>query len=451
MKILLLTDIPPCKNFTAGLVLDQLCRFLPRGSLACFAMVNPHIDAKLSPDLDWIPIAYGTKRSEVAFRPLPNKFSFPIAWITEKLRRRFVVPRLAEQVIDFGRAQNVDVVWAVLQGQTVTQIAPYVADKLNARLITQVWDPLIWWLLANNIDRFNRHAALADFDEAVRRSRTCITASWAMAKNYETRYGTRSIPVIASHPADWARAPDLSQFPRDEIKIGMAGQFYAGAEWMQLLRALNHSGWQVRGRPVSVTVLGGGLPPGEVPADRVHFLGWRSQHEAAEILSEMDLLYCPYPFDQHMDEVARLSFPSKVVLYLVAGRPILFHGPSFASPAEYLRDREAGLIVPDVHAAAIYNALCRIVDDPTLYATLGRNAQRAFRRDFTLESMRENWEQALEVSLDELVERPTEAVSPVNLPDVTDIFPGSARLYAAVQSVVRRLRQMSRAAALPLL
>ncbi len=353
--------------------------------------------------------------------------------------------------MEFGRAQKVDVVWAVLQGQTITQIAPYVANKLNARLITQVWDPLIWWLLANHIDRFNRRAALADFDEAVRRSRTCIAASWAMAKNYEERYGTRSVPVIASHPADWVRTPDLSQFPRDEIRIGMAGQFYAGAEWMQLLHALIHSGWQVRGRPVTVTVLGGGIPPGDAPADRIRFLGWRSQREAAQILSEIDLLYCPYPFDQNMEEVARLSFPSKVVLYLVAGRPILFHGPSFASPAEYLRDREAGLIVPDVQATAIYNALCRIVDDPTLYVTLGRNAQRAFLQDFTLESMRESFEQALEISLDELEERPTEAVSAIDLPNVTDIFPGSARLYAVAQRVVRRLRQMSRAAALLLL
>ncbi len=430
MKILLLTDIPPCKNFTAGLVLDQLSRFLPRGSLACFAMVNPHIDAKLSSDLDWIPIAYGTKRSEAAFRPLPGRLSFPIAWITEKLRRRFVVPRLAEQVIKFGRTQKVDVVWAVLQGQTVTQIAPYVADKLNARLVTQVWDPLIWWLIANNIDRFNRRAALADFDEAVRRSRTCITASWAMAKDYEARYGTRSIPVVASHPADWAKSPDLSKFPRDEIQIGMAGQFYAGSEWLQLLRALNHSGWRVRGRPVRITVLGGGPPPGE-GRPRIGCTSWGGavSRKRPEILSDMDLLYCPYPFDQHMEEVARLSFPSKVVLYLAAGRPILFHGPSFASPAEFLREWKAGLIVPDVHAAAIYNALCCIVDDPALYVRLGRNVERAFQQNFTLERMRQNFEQAFEVSLDQLEERPAEAVPPI----VTGLYPGSGRLFAIVK------------------
>jgi glycosyltransferase involved in cell wall biosynthesis len=446
MKILLLTDIPPCKNFTAGLVLDQLCRFLPRGSVACFAMVNPLITAKLSPDLDWIPVAYSTKRREAAVRPFLRLIWFPLAWLTERLRRWLVVPRLAKQVVEFGRAHDVDVVWAVLQGQTVTQLAPYVASTLNARLVTQVWDPLSWWLTANNIDRFNRHAALADFDRALRQSHTCIAASWAMAKDYEARYRTRSVPVIASHPADWARSPDLSQFPTDEIQIGMAGQFYAGAEWLQLLRALNFSGWRVRDRPVRITVLGGGLPPGEAPPGRIQFLGWRSQQDATEILSKMDILYCPYPFAQNMEEVARLSFPSKLVLYLAAGRPILFHGPSFASPAEYLRDRDAGIIVDDVNAAAIYNALCQIVDDPAHYATVGRNGQLAFHHDFTLESMRASFERALDTPLDEQGPTKTEAVPPVNLPDVTHILPGSAYLYSLAQNAVASLRGHNRIA-----
>lgn len=445
MKILLLTDIPPCKNFTAGLVLDQLCRFLPKESIACFAIVNPAIDAKLTPDLDWIPIAYARKRNEAAwrfslrpfidrvgrlrdkiarihpglaapFRPIiglmnvlanpartPSRIRseigrllfFPTTWAVETLYRRIAVPRLAEKAVAFGRAQKVDLVWAVLQGQTLVQIAPEVAARLGVDLVTQVWDPLEWWLLANRIDRLNRRVALADFDRALSASRACITASWAMARDYEARYGTRSIPVITSHPEDWGCTPDLAPFPRDAITIGMAGQFYAGSEWLQLLRAMNMSGWTVRGRPVTITVLGAVPPPGEAPSGRVRHLGWHEQRDGIALLSTLDLLYCPYPFAPDMKEVSRLSFPSKVVMYLAAGRPILLHGPDFASPAIYLRERGAGLVVPDFNAAAIYNGLCRLVDDPALYRELGRNAQRAFQRDFTLPSMRAAFEAAL--------------------------------------------------------
>jgi glycosyltransferase involved in cell wall biosynthesis len=307
--------------------------------------------------------------------------------------------------VEFGSAQKVDLVWAVLQGQTLTQIAPDVARRLGAPLVTQVWDPLHWWLQANRIDPINRRAALADFDRALRASRTCIAASWAMAEDYEARYGTRSVPVISSYPKEWANSPDLCQFPRDEIEIGMAGQFYAGEEWLQLLRALNMSGWQVRGKSVTVTVMGASAPPGEAPPGRIRFLGWRDQKDAAELLSKLDVLYCAYPFAPGMAEVAKLSFPSKVVLYLAAGRPILFHGPALASPAVYLRDRAASLIVPDLHAAAVYNGLCRLVDNPELYVELGRNAQKAFLRDFELGSMRASFESALGVTIDRDVEQ----------------------------------------------
>ncbi len=485
MKILLLTDIPPCQGFTAGLVLDRLCRFLPKGSIVCFALTNPDLDPKLSPDLSWIPTAYGKKRNEtsllpdlrrlsavlvhranvspwfrVLFSPLlgigaiirlavPSRlhrlFFFPASWLLEKLRRVFVVPRLAKQVVAFGRRHNVDVVWAVLQGQTVTQIAADVAERLNATLITQVWDPLSWWLHDNQIDRFNRRSALADFDRALRKSRTCLTASWAMTEDYERRYGPRSVPVIASHPKSVARSPDLSRFPDDEIHIGMAGQFYAGDEWLHFLRALNMSGWQVRGRPVRITVLGGAAPPGKSPPGRVQYLGWQSQADAARLLSELDVLYCPYPFAPHMADVMMLSFPSKVVLYLAAGRPILFHGPAVSSPAVYLQKHRAAVIIGDLHSAAIYNGLCRLVDHPDLYNELGRNAQRAFLADFTLETMRDNFERALGVPLNEIAAEtsPAEAPEPIYYPDVRALIPGTGPILARLRAVLLRLAKMS--------
>ncbi len=36
MKTLLLTDIPPSSNLTAGIVTAQMCRFVPQGELAIF-------------------------------------------------------------------------------------------------------------------------------------------------------------------------------------------------------------------------------------------------------------------------------------------------------------------------------------------------------------------------------------------------------------------------------
>lgn len=441
MKVLLLTDIPPCKNFTAGLVLDQLCRFFPAGHIACFAMIDPYIESKLSPDLAWIPIAYTKKRNERAFRPLPGRLSEPIAWAMEALRRRYVVPRLIEQAIQFGREQNIGLLWVVLQGQTSAQMAVAVAKGLNVPLVTMVWDPLKWWLIARRIDKSNQALALADFDHALKYSRACMTASWAMAREYESRYQTASIPVIASHPASSAQTPDLTQSPASQtIKLGMAGQFYSGAEWKELLRALNAHAWQIAGRNVEITVLGAARPPGPAPRGRVHYLGWQNQPDAIKILSELDVLYCPYPFSTEMEETARLSFPSKVVLYLAAGRPILFHGPKLSSPAEYLRRKNAGYIVSVLEADALYDALCALATQPSLYRSLGENAQTAFRADFTIETMRSNFEQAIGRS--NLSDRPQALVScsPSILPDVDALIPAAQPFVSSARPIVMRLR-----------
>jgi len=197
---------------------------------------------------------------------------------------------------------------------------------------------------------------------------------------------------------------------------------------------------------VRLTVLGAKPPPGDAPRDRLQYVGWRSQRQAIELLSKMDLAYCPYPFAQPMKEIAELSFPSKLVLYLAAGRPVLFHGPETASPAAYIRKFHAGDIVPDQDAGAVYNTLCQLVDNPALYVELGQNAQKAFQRDFTLTTMRRNFAAALDLPLDQIPELVAEPAAPTHLPDVTALIRGSGGILARTKSTAHRLRRIYRSA-----
>jgi hypothetical protein len=99
-----------------------------------------------------------------------------------------------------------------------------------------------------------------------------------------------------------------------------------------------------------------------------------------------------------MEEVARLSFPSKLLLYFAAGRPVAFQGPASSSPARYLAERRAGVICTEPTPAAIYNELERLAISPTLYAQTVHNARAAFLRDFTLERMRVQFFTALGIT-----------------------------------------------------
>ena len=393
MKTLLLTDIPPSSNLTAGIVTAQMCRAVAPDELAIFCVLNRHLAPDLYPDLAVIPTKTVHKPNEL--NPRNPKF-FPLdlarTIASEAIRRRVAIPKLVRDAVAYGREQGVTSVWAILQGQTMVRMAGDVAKGLDVPLRAQVWDPLGWWLRAHGVDRFNRKTDLAKFDETMRQATSCAAASWAMARQYEEKYGTPSHVVIASLDESLAHRPAPALRNSDEVVIGMAGQFYAEQEWHDLVAALNLAGWQIGGRKIVVRVAGHAPPTTQTAqAANIEFLGWRAQPELIDILSTTcDIMYCPYPFSRQMEEVARLSFPSKVPTYLAAGRPILFHGPDYASPAHYLRERGAGLICRTGEPADVYNALLQLVEDTDLYAELAMAAQAAFQADFALNSMKKN-------------------------------------------------------------
>jgi hypothetical protein len=392
MKILLLTDIPPCKNLTAGLVLAQLCRFLPRGSLVCFTILNRHLQPDYFSDLDWIPIEVVPKPNEFGlYRPFREPWGIVTALPVENYRRLVLAPRLAARAAKFARAHRVEMIWAVLQGQTMLRVAGKLARKLGLPLVSQVWDSLDWWLQAHRVDPWNRHIARHRFDCTMRQSTACITASWAMAERYENKYGVRSVPVIAGHEIGVTAVPAPCLRNEREFVIGTAGQFYALEEWMNMLSALDYAGWQIAGRSVRLLMIGQKPPPFPLPAQST-FIEEASPAETIRTLAdEADVLYCPYPFTAAMNEVARLSFPSKLPLYFAAGRPVVFHGPAYSSPAKFLAETAAAMICTELTPAAIYNEMERLAISPPLYEQTARHGRVAFLRDFTLDRMREQF------------------------------------------------------------
>jgi glycosyltransferase involved in cell wall biosynthesis len=390
MKVLLISDVPPCDDFTAGIVLSAMVRFLPRGAVCCFAVVNPLVPLRMAPEFDGIPVEFHRKPLE-NWAWLPQKAPFDRlasrlcrAAETYSCERR--VKSLIRKAIAFGRQQQIDRVWAVLQGQTTIRMALAVAEGLNVPLHCQVWDPFSWWARANRLDRETTQITQQLFDKTIERSAAVATASHPMAKDFQDRFGTKAIPVISSYPRAIAQSAAAAPLPGAPITIGMAGQFYAADEWLRLLTALEATHWSVGGRRVDIIAMGPTRPPA-LPASHVTFLGWRSQTEAVKLLNGCDFLYCPYPFDAAMEQVARLSFPSKLVLYLAAGRPVIFHGPAYSAPARYIADRGCGILATSLPAEGILWEIERLAGDQQLYSEMASNAHRAFLEDFTLESM----------------------------------------------------------------
>jgi hypothetical protein len=389
MKTLLLTDVPPCSNYTGGLVVAQMCRFLPAGDLVVFCAQNAYLKPEPVADLADLSIVTVAKPDETPRREMYGmRIGVLGSWAVETARRTLGRRALVDQAVAFGRQHGVTSLWAILEGQTIVRMTNAVAARLGVPLRCQVWDPLAWWLRAHGVDSWNRRWDLALFDRTIRRSVACATASWKMAESYAMRYGVTTVPVVAS--LDRALARSASPAPRcaDTLVIGMAGQFYAVDAWASLVEALNRASWTVGGRAVSLRVFGKDCPVDGIPPGRLDFRGWQSQQAVIGALAETcDLLYCPYPFDADMADVSRLSFPSKLGTYFAAARPILFHGPADSSPASYLRAKQAGWICATRNPDAVAASLVRLGGDAALYRRLAIGAHAAFA-DFTLETMR---------------------------------------------------------------
>jgi glycosyltransferase involved in cell wall biosynthesis len=425
MKVLLLTDVPPCDDFTAGIVLSAMVKFLPRGSICCFAVVNPFISLRMSPEFGGIPAEFHQKPLE-NWSWLPRKFPFDrlsssLALAGETYTGGKHVKSLIDKAVEFGRDQHVDRVWAVLQGQTMIRMALAVAEALKVPLYSQVWDPFSWWAKANCLDDRTTRQTQDLFDRTIERSAAVATASHAMAENYRNQFGVKAIPVISSYPRAMACSPSVTPFVARSITIGMAGQFYAADEWLQLLTALEAVHWTVGGCRVTIVAMGPARPPA-MPAGHVTFLGWKPQAEAVKILADCDFLYCPYPFDPAMEEVARQSFPSKLVLYLAAGRPVIFHGPIYSAVAQYIANKGCGVLMTKLSAFEIPSEIQQLFLNQQLYSERASNAQKAFLEDFTLESMARSFQEfigakAVEaVVLQDHARREEDSIQPDRLP-----------------------------------
>jgi len=401
LKLLLLTDIPPCKKYTGGLVLDQLCRFLPIGSITCFAVVHPQaFDARLSPDLDWIPIRYYDKPQEfrMKFPGRLHPFNTLYSMVMEAYNSFVTSKKIADEIVIFAREHGVTALWCVLEGQTVIQLALPVSRKLNIPLFTEVWDPPQWWLKENCVDNVSTKRIVACFEEAIRASSGCYAASWAMAEKYAHDYGVRASVFTPS--LDKTLAIPAADKMRDDksLTIGFAGVIYMRKEWESLLAALDSVNWIIGDRQVRLRVLSREVSFECFNRRNIEYLGFRSQQETIQLLSETDIQYCPYWFDPDYAVEAALSFPSKLTSYFAAGRPVFFHGPEYASPAIFLKKHNAGILCHTLSKQGIVQSLHDFVNNPEMYEVLARNGSSVFYDYCTLESLQRSFADFLKIN-----------------------------------------------------
>lgn len=377
-RTLLLTPVAPTTAKTGGIVLYQLAKMMPANTLVCAVVPDRVRYPRINPELTGIPTKYFLRLNEYPRTFIPSQLS--------QFIDRLYVRILTKRIVRYAKAHQVEAVWCVLESLTQIFLARRVADQLSVPLLTQVWDPPGWWLRVRRVRTAYANQVLQRFDEAISHSKACAVTSWAMAAAYQEKYGIQSPILLPSLPKEQAIQSAASLQSTDSLTIALAGQVYADDAWACLIRALDSVHWKIGNRTITIHLFGrhDRVKPRNHP--NIVKAGWTSQTETIQRLSVMDILYCPYWFNPTYTEETRLSFPSKLITYFAAGRPVFYHGPKSAGPAIFLDQHHAGYVCTSQDAQHIIAGLRTLVENAEQYKNFAQAGRSAFMEFFTLES-----------------------------------------------------------------
>ncbi|MBW6397184.1 glycosyltransferase [Roseomonas sp. HJA6] len=119
-------------------------------------------------------------------------------------------------------------------------------------------------------------------------------------------------------------------------------------------------------------------------ADRVTFLGWRS--DIGALLAGADIFVC----SSRHEPLGNIVLES-----WSAGRPVV--AAAAQGPSELIEDGETGLLVPIDDADALARNIAALIADPQRAARIAQQGRAAFERDFTEAAVTARWQEFLAI------------------------------------------------------
>lgn len=432
MNILLFSDVPPSANYSSGIVLNKLCGFLLDAGhqVNCFTCMNPELKPQIPEDKQ--------KRMKFANMDKPNE-----NWEGEEYSREMnkkmaeeELPQITAAAARFAKETGAEMLWIVEQGQSIILQARPLAKATNLPYVIQTWDSPQWWMKANRYAEQTKAEVMAEYGRALNEAECFIAASWIMEREFKEQYHCKRSKAVVLGFQD-EELPAIPRKDKNAFVIAMAGQIYAIEEFRALLMGLNYLNWAYKGKKIYLDIYAPYIPHIEMPfaiPGNVRVKGWRAQSELLVELHNADLLYCPYWFDEEVAVVSHTSFPSKLSTYLSAKRPVVVHGPSYASPVVFVKENHAGYCWEKRDGVYIANGIKKIMDDTAKNVKIA-NGTKAFRRFLTDECMRRDFFNALglpETSAEDLPqrERPLKVVHVNNVDLLGNRFNGYDMLKA---------------------
>jgi hypothetical protein len=190
-KTLLYTTTPPGEGSLGQCYLRELCVALPKGRTYCYgAFSAKNAPWVPSPELDWLPIEFHDVPQEYLFGTAQGIIPDMMHSIMSRGRHRLLRSKITAEVIEFGRAVGVDMVIAVLGSPSIIRTTRAIADALDARIVSVIWDKPHKATLG--LDPFSRHTVMRHFQKVVKQSEIVVVPTEELRRHVSARYGVQA-------------------------------------------------------------------------------------------------------------------------------------------------------------------------------------------------------------------------------------------------------------------
>jgi len=354
-NILLLTDVPPSKNYSGGILSLQISKFLEeeKYKLFCFCVMNCY----LNPILDKTVLA----DIYLCHRPVENNILTDNDYIKFRIDIKIIVIECVRYIVK----NNITKIICPIQGEVMTRIVDEVHEMINIPYIIQIWDPIEWWMYDSKFSKDRAQIVKRIYDNLIRNASSCITSSPYMTSYFKEEYSVDCYDIsINSLDNEYDSIINENCFI-----IAISGQIYAYEETKKLLDTLELMNWEYKGKKIYFYYYGSWfnscIDTSLYHSENIVIKGFYPQDELLIELSKVNILYCPYFFSEQSElkKVSELSFPSKLVSYLSVDTPILIHAPNYASPYKFVKQYDCGYLIDSISESEIKNELISILEN----------------------------------------------------------------------------------------
>ena len=319
-RLLLISDIAPTSEFTAGIVLERIIEALDSTPLIKFFIIHDRSlgNYTVSRLLGHNEL-YWTNKPKEDWKSLSGIPSF-IKKIGESLAESD-----ADEIVSYISArisrERPDHIIFVIQGQTSIYIANSI-KTLNLPTTYIHWDIWDWWS--------DSHGVSNKMDTITRGRLSNITSAGfhlVPSEEYADFYGISPDKFMVLLPSMIDEIIIGTPQSSDKIEIAFAGQGYADLEISKFISALDSMNWSIGEQKIVLKIFGNTQITSMNQNATIVNLGWFNYAHLPRAMANCHLAFLPYPSGAMMEKVASTSLPSKLAAYASANLPVIYVGP----------------------------------------------------------------------------------------------------------------------------